>query len=80
MQRLIRDYEAVLLVKNEEVREKAREVEEAKREGERWKRQAERVGRLVSEADMEGIKRDREISELMVMMARLEAEVRERDN
>ena len=55
VQRLIRDYEAVLLVKNEEVRERAREVEEAKREGDRWKRQAERVGRLVSEADMEGI-------------------------
>ena len=42
-------------MKNDEVRERAREVEEAKREGDRWKRQAERVGRLVSEADMEGI-------------------------
>ena len=42
-------------MKNEEVRERARDVEEAKREGDRWKRQAERVGRLVSEADMEGI-------------------------
>ena len=55
-------------------------MEEAKREGDRWKRQAERVGRLVSEADLEGVRRDREIGELRVVVARLEAEVRERDN
>ena len=29
---------------------------------------------------MEGVKRDREIAELRVVVARLEAEVRERDN
>ena len=52
-------------------------MEEAKREGDRWKRQAERVGRLVSEADLEGVRRDRE---LRVVVAKLEAEVRERDN